>query len=531
MTEQDNGVGVAQEGLAAETELKFELGPNDLRRLARHPALAQEAGVKRLVSTYYDTPDFDLRKAGVSVRVRKANDHYTQTVKRGRSADVFDRDEWEADVPGPGPLLEALEATPAAKVLKRAHADLQPVFATTIERATRLWTNGEAAIEISVDHGQIKVDADRRPIRELELELKAGEPRALYALARELSDLAPVRLSLTSKGDRGYRLASPAAPRRQTHPPLLPEMSVAEAFSAVLRSCLVHIVTAADDFRDKASAECIHQTRVGVRRTRTALKIFQPAVEDDQTAALDAELRWLAGELGPARSLDVFQHEMFAPEAVSDPETAGKYGRRLEETRKAAYDRAAAALNSAQFSRLTLELALWVEDGAWWRTHDPARRERLDSPIGVFAVDALDRLRRGLHKRGGDLAVLDVDARHKLRIRAKRLRYATEFFARALGEHGRRRRRFAGALKALQASLGRLNDIAQAGRVARLSLGGSGSPPLNFAAGELAGWARSHEPEVLAEAASAYTVFAAAKPFWPRSKRKGEPPQDEAPSV
>ena len=198
----------------------------------------------------------------------------------------------------------------------------------------------------------------------------------------------------------------------------------------------------------------------------------------------------------------------------------------MEKSRAAAYARAGEALASTRFSRLTLELALWVEDGAWRHTPDPGRAALLVGEIGGFAVDALDHLRRVVRKRGKDIEALDPDRRHQLRIRAKRLRYATEFFARALGEEGRRRKRFAGALKALQASLGRLNDIAHAGATAQLALDGASSKALTFAAGELAGRARGQEPAVLIEAAAAYDDFAGAKPYWPRARR--EKPEAEA---
>ena len=120
MTDLTDAGGVAEEGLAAETELKFELSSVDLRRLAKHPAFEPAPKVRRLISTYYDTPGFDLRKHGLSLRVRKVDGGYVQTVKRNRSADIFDRDEWEAEAPGPKPLPEAIEITPAAKVLRKA---------------------------------------------------------------------------------------------------------------------------------------------------------------------------------------------------------------------------------------------------------------------------------------------------------------------------------------------------------------------------------------------------------------------------
>jgi triphosphatase len=71
-------------------------------------------------------------------------------------------------------------------------------------------------------------------------------------------------------------------------------------------------------------------------------------------------------------------------------------------------------------------------------------------------------LRKKVKKKGADLRHQTVHQRHKLRIRAKRLRYATEFFAATFeGETGAKRRANSlSALKDLQDALGGLNDIA-----------------------------------------------------------------------
>ncbi len=81
------------------------------------------------------------------------------------------------------------------------------------------------------------------------------------------------------------------------------------------------------------------------------------------------------------------------------------------------------------------------------------------------------------------------------------------------GEHPKRRRRFAAALKAVQDSLGALNDLAVAPSVALKSAGARESE-LVFAAGEIVGRSRAREPKLLKEAASAWADFREARPFW-----------------
>jgi triphosphatase len=510
----------APAGLAAEIELKFEVTPADLKRLSRHPALSGRGKVQALTSTYYDSPDLRLREAGLTLRVRKAGRGLIQTVKRGRPTDLFNRDEWETPVKKLAPDTAALAGTPAAKVVDAIGDALAPAFTTTVRRTTRLWARDDAVIEIAVDRGEVSAGPAADAIGELELELKAGDLQALYELARALFAIAPIRLSLTSKSERGYRLINPGLAGKAARPALEPSMTVAQAFAAVARSCLMQIADAADAFHRHPGAEGVHQTRVGLRRLRTALKLFKAAVADDRRAWIDGEVRWLTDELGPARSLDVFLEDTFttARPDLSDPHAADRYQSRLEQARANAYRRAGEALASPRFAAFALELALWVEQGPWRHADVPAQRILLDSAIGPFAIEALDHLRHVVRKRGKRLKALDPEHRHHLRIRAKRLRYATSFFADALGEDGdKKRRKFSAALKALQDQLGRLNDIALAHDSALAAFDGRpATAALAFTAGELAGWARSHQPKLLDRAQAAYEDFAQTRRFWPK---------------
>ena len=106
----------------SELELKFEVTPDDLKRLAKHPAFAGKADRANLSTTYFDTPANDLRAAGLTLRVRRKAGQYVQTMKRTRAGVIFDRDEWEAPTPHKTPDAGLLAETPAAGLLKE-HAD------------------------------------------------------------------------------------------------------------------------------------------------------------------------------------------------------------------------------------------------------------------------------------------------------------------------------------------------------------------------------------------------------------------------
>ena len=502
-----------------ETELKFEFEPAQLRSLARHPAFAGKPVVKKLTSTYFDTPSFALRQAGFTLRVRRVGTRFIQTVKRDRGS-MFERDEWETPVPTRNVDMVALEATPAGKAAAKTGEPLVPVAVIRANRAIRLWADGDAAIEIVVDRCEIEAGAAKHSFMELELELKAGQAKAVHALAGALFDITPLRLGLTSKGERGYRLAG--AKEAAFDPELTAEMPVAAAFAAIARACLAQVIEQAAAFRAKAHPEGIHQTRVGLRRLRTALRLFETVVRDHDRDRLNAEVEWLANELGPARNLDVFLEDVFDPTALTDPGVAKRYEAWLQRARKAAYQQASAALESPRFARLTLDLALWIEDGDWLRPiGDATRAIQLGQPAAAFAAVVLEDLRRTVKKRGKDLVTLDVERRHSLRIRCKRLRYASEFFAHAFDSRRKKHAAFVGALKEMQNALGLLNDMAQAHESAAETLGKGAPQQLVFAAGELVGRLRAKKGKNLEKSVAGYDALMKAERFW------GEPASDK----
>jgi len=498
-----------------ETELKFELDSDMLEKLRGHPALAAAAGAKRLRSVYFDTPHHDLKNSGVTLRVRETDDGYIQTVKRRQGAGLFDRNEWETAVAGVRPDLEAIRRTPVAGVLNGDGGKLAPIFATIVDRRICLWRQGDALVELSLDEGEIAAGEQHEPIRELELELKEGAPSALFSLARDLAREAPMRLSFDSKGERGYRLAGHdgAAAIKAERTALSAQMTAGEAFHRVLHSTLSQIAGNAQLLRRSRMPDALHQTRVGLRRLRAALVAFKPIVADEVFPQVRAETKWLAGELDEARDLDVFLHDTFAPaESAAEEDAAiAALGVRLRHAQADAYDRAVAALDSPRFAALLLDVAAWVEVGPWTL----GAADRRDQPAAAFGAASLSHLHHKVCKAGKHLDELDPPTRHKLRIKAKKLRYAAEFFGGAFGHKAERRRRaYLAALKALQETLGQLNDISVA-RTLGPRFVGQRSGDLAFTAGLIVGRREREEPALVKASVAAFETFANVRPFWP----------------
>ncbi len=509
-----------------ETELKFEVDPATADRLLHDLALASEGEEVILKSVYYDTPGAVLRGRGLALRVRDDGGKCIQTVKQTTTTN-FQRGEWEHEIDGPAPDMKAAGDSPLLKALGKAVADLKPAFEVSVERARRTMAVDGGEIEVALDRGAVSADGYGSPICELELELKSGSPLILFQMARTLAKTASLDLSFITKADRGYALMDGAvlSPVKFHRPSIARKDTAEQAFLAVAGACLSQITANARVLRGARRPEAVHQLRVGLRRLRTAIGLFEAMLSDDRLEPMKAELKWITGELNDARNLDVFIAETFRPYAAAKPGTPGLGGlaAALLSAQTRAYDRAEAALRNLRFGQLTLEIAAWIETGAW-RTDDDAMRSSLrQRPARALAAEVLAKHHHKILKQGRKLAELDPAARHHLRIRAKKLRYAGDFFASLYdGKAARRLARLTKALGGFQDGLGALNDIVVGGHLVAELVGaktGDGGkrkadPAPAFAAGQVCAAHEAETPVAIKASHKAWSQLAAVGSYW-----------------
>lgn len=501
---------------APEIELKFEVSDKDLPKLGKHPALGTPARSTSLRSIYFDTADRDLRNACFGLRVRGDDDGLVQTLKWEKQGAPFIRHEWETDVQSERPDLTALAQTPASDVIGGNDGLLEPVFTTTVERIRRLWTKDGDVVEVSLDRGEISSGVRTEPIQELELELKDGDPQALFDLADMLSKRAKLRLLFQSKAERGYDLADGShwQPQHAMPVAIAPETPAGEAFRDLAHNCLAQVANNARLLRRYRSLEALHQLRVGLRRFRAALTTFRSFAQDDEYESIKEETKWLANELDAARDLDVFIRESFrrVTPQVAERDAFAELGEHLLNSQSKAYDRAVAAVASQRFAKLMLTTLRWTAIGSWAKSDDPVINSLRERRIDQFAKKQLGRMDRKLRRRGRDLAQLDTQARHRLRIKAKKLRYASEFFSGTFGRK-ERQKRFLKALAKLQDRLGRLHDAAVSPRLMLCLVRGK-SAKAGFAAGLIVANRRSSAKMDERAALKRFEAFDGTKPFW-----------------
>lgn len=199
--------------MAQEVELKLAIAPADWRRFMAQPLLRDAPRIhdEMLDTTYFDTPDLDLRGHGVALRVRRIGRRKVQTVKLAAiaSGGLSIRPEWETpyagrfdfspvDAPGIREWLERPE------ILSR----LGPLFQTRFRRRTwRLPLAAGGEILVALDRGEILAGGRAAPISEVELELAGGGgPADLTTLADRLAQRMSLKPANLSKAQRGYLL-------------------------------------------------------------------------------------------------------------------------------------------------------------------------------------------------------------------------------------------------------------------------------------------------------------------------------------
>jgi CHAD domain-containing protein len=319
-----------------------------------------------------------------------------------------------------------------------------------------------------------------------------------------------------SNAERGYALArgKAEAPVKARPAVLDREMSVNDAFKAVMWATLAHLQANEPGMLAGRDPEYLHQMRVALRRIRSAFGVFAALFPGPAISPVRNELKWLAGNLGPARDWDVFVTETLPPIEAEFGARGGlkDFIARCEVLRRAANARARRAARSARYRHLILRLSAWLSAESWLAQADPAERAALEDPIAEFASAVIERRYDRVRNKGRKLGALSPAALHRLRIAIKKFRYATDFFAGLYEEKSARNA--LNRLARLQDILGTMNDAATAANLMAHGFDGAAGRRALEAKGILLGWSSGRAATLKRGLMSAWKEFRAAKRFW-----------------
>jgi inorganic triphosphatase YgiF len=464
-----------------------QLSELDGCRIARSPD-------KRQTTTYFDTPDLALRKAGMALRLRRSGRSGEQTVKIGGSFSLglAARPEYTVAHVGRVPAI-AKFVEPEVRAALSAVVDgrpLLPLFSMRMLRKTWVCELPDGGrVEMVLDRGIVTAGERRSEIVEAEFELVDGDPRAVFEVAKAALSGVAFELSNRTKSDVGYDLIDDRPDDRGE--PLFAETirldadrTVEEALRTVLRSCAVQIAGNVAAVRKSRDPEGAHQLRVGLRRLRSALAVFGRVIAPEQVMRLKDDARWLAAAVGSVRDLDVLIDELVVP--LSAAADMAPLVAVLEKKRTVAHGRLAAVMAERRTGDFLVDLIAFVEGRGWLSSTDIAQSALLSAPVEGYASRAIERLRRKVTRLGKDPESLTIETRHELRKKFKVLRYGLDFFDAVLDKPARKK--LLPAVKAAQEVLGVLNDIAMAHAMLDGLVVKGGAPGLERATGFCLGW-------------------------------------------
>ncbi len=376
-----------------------------------------EVASYRLANTYYDTADADLQRMRLTLRKRVGGPDagWHLKIPAGRARTEIHSQSRGRTVPKglSDPLLG----------VRRGH-DLSPVatITTTRDVLRLLDESGSTVAEVAddqVESATLGTESTLRSWREVEVELgPAGDEEVLRLIGERLVEWGARPSAFVSKLKRALGDSSGPEPDLGT---------LGAVLHAYLSTQCLEIVNG--DLGLRLGRTVVHPTRVAVRRLRSTLRVFAPAFDSAQAAALEEELVWFAGLLGHVRDREVLSARLLEQVAQLPVEfVLGPVAAHLEsvlrEEQKRFSKPVTEALRSERYLALLETLNRWHQA--------PPFTEVADQPaaaVKAYVKKAERKLYQRLSKAHGD-----ADALHRARKAGKRFRYASELSEPVLGK-------------------------------------------------------------------------------------------------
>jgi len=443
--------------------------------------VAAEPEEQVLDARFFDAHDLRLLRMGITFRHRtgegSADGRWTLKVPVPSEGVALDRLEIEVDGPPgqpPDHLASAVRgALRGADLAEVAHLQTNRTVVAIRDPADRPLGALSDDLVSAFDGDEVGWR-----FREIEVEAALGAPANVIDTVVDL-----LRAAGAGEPDNVPKLARALGPRALAPgdpdvPPVDKSSTIRAAFQDAIASSVRRLLLHDPVIRLDAGEEGVHQARVATRRLRSDLRTFRTLLDEEALAPLIEELRWLGGLLGSVRDADVLRRRLGEAVDGLEADSDQKAGRllldRVDDGRKPYLTALHEALDSPRYLDLTqalVDLAL-----------TPPLLEGADRPARETYPELASRPWEHLRKRVGELGKHPADAElHRVRILAKRARYAAEAASAVIPAAGRH----AAAIADLQSVLGDHQDAVVAEQWLRDSIASEASPQEAFVAGLL----------------------------------------------
>ncbi|MFN2462628.1 MAG: CHAD domain-containing protein [Candidatus Dormibacteria bacterium] len=433
--------------------LRLEAAPH-----FRHPSFSDlgedlrsvDEGRKQMASVYWDTIDLRLARWGASLV-------------------CSDGEGWRLTLPGVAQGAEGRppgangDDAPPRDLLDLLHGYVRGAPIGPVARLRRV--RRSTSVQDAAGDELVRVMSDE--ISVLDGRRVAARYRQIVLDNHREADIAVVhavltRLRAAGAGgpdlvDEHVHVLGPVAdePAEVSIPSLGPGATLLEAVQGIVGASAIRLLRHDAGVRLGRDDEAVHQARVATRRLRSDLDTFSAILDPRAVRRLRAELKWLADLLGEVRDAEVMAlrfrkqlDDMGATDGRAEPIVAALVARRDD-----GRSRLLAGMRSARYSRL-LDAVVEFAHAPGLRGDGGQAASEVLPGLAAAPWKALARAVEKLPRHPAD------EQLHRVRIAAKRARYAAEAAAPVIGDAAGR---FAEAVAALQGTLGDFNDAVVAG--------------------------------------------------------------------
>jgi CHAD domain-containing protein len=393
-----------------------------------------------LTAAYFDTDSATLLRWGVTLRHRTGGvDDGWHTKIPLESDEGIMREEIRmpgesADVPAElieilSPLLRGQPVSHRATVRTRRHPFV--ISATSPHMPS---ADGEALVEVVLDDVSVHTGHGTTDnFHEIEVELVSESKRAQEAaltICTILESLGAEPHSLSKAASAlGAQVTAPADV--PVFAPAGPDDLAVDALKGLLAQHVRHLILADVGVR-RGGDDAVHQMRVAARRLRSVLSTYHALLDTEESEGLRSELSWLASELGGVRDTEVlFDHlSELAQDLDADTDAAAAQevlDHWYEQRMRTAEASALAALRSDRHQYLLEDLIKAI--------HEPPVNDRAFEPVAKVLLPEVAKVWSRLQRQVKKLHEWSADEDwHRVRISAKKARYAAESLAPAMGK-------------------------------------------------------------------------------------------------
>jgi CHAD domain-containing protein len=249
----------------------------------------------------------------------------------------------------------------------------------------------------------------------------------------------------------------PGSYSSKLHLQLTPDMRADEATVAIWRFLFQVIKTNEAHIEQDIDTEILHDFRVAIRRTRSALVWNKNIFSEKTISRFQKNFSWVGKISNELRDLDVYllkkdeYKAMLSPVLRDDIDPLFDY---LGKKRAASFHKTIRILNSKKYRTIMQDWQSFLDDPQYDLISGPSAKV----PVYELASQRIYTQYRNVVKAGHQiLENYDDEKLHKLRIQCKKLRYLIQFFSNLFSK--KKIRIVVGQLKKLQDILGDYNDL------------------------------------------------------------------------